>query len=43
MVALLCSTKHQNRALLVRFVRLVGYRFDAYWEFSYSLSTRLGE
>jgi hypothetical protein len=31
------STKHQNRALRGCFLRLVGYRFDAYPEFSYSL------
>jgi hypothetical protein len=37
------STKHQNRALCGRFLRLVGYRFDACPEFSYSLSRHLGE
>jgi hypothetical protein len=33
------STKHRNRALWGRFVRLVGYRFDSYPEFSYSLGS----
>ena len=33
------STKHRNIALWGRFVRLVGYRFDTYPVFSYSLST----
>jgi hypothetical protein len=37
------STKHQNRALWGRFLGLVGYRFDTYPEFSYSLSTHSGE
>ena len=36
------STKHQNRVLWGRFLRLVGYRFDTYPKFSYSLSTHSG-
>jgi len=31
------STKRRNRALWGRFLRLVGYRFDTYPDFSYSL------
>jgi hypothetical protein len=33
------STKYRNIALWGRFLSPVGYRFDTYPEFSYSLST----
>jgi hypothetical protein len=42
-MVVLSSTIHQNRALWGRLLRLVGYRFDTYPEFSYSLSTQLAK